>query len=82
MPGDATADRPAVRFEVEDGIAELLRPHSDIELVGQPVFRERAVPRRLSLDVAKKDGAERMPAELAAYEARSRAERERRAQRA
>ena len=48
------------------------------DLVGEPVFRERAVPRRLSLDVAKKDGAERMPAELAAYEARSREERARR----
>jgi cyclic dehypoxanthinyl futalosine synthase len=48
--------------------------------VGQPVFRERAVPRRLSLDVAKKDGAELMPAELTAYEARTRGERERRAQ--
>jgi hypothetical protein len=38
------------------------------------------VPRRLSLDVAKKDGAELMPAELAAYEARSREERARRSQ--
>ena len=50
------------------------------DLVGQPVFRERAVPRRLSLDVAKQEGAERMPAELAAYEARSREERARRSQ--
>jgi hypothetical protein len=48
------------------------------DMVGGPVFRERAVPRRLELDVAKQDGAERMPAELAAYEARSRAERDRR----
>jgi cyclic dehypoxanthinyl futalosine synthase len=52
------------------------------DLVGPPVFRERAVPRRLSLDVAKKVGAELMPAELAAYEARTRAGREQRAQRA
>ena len=50
------------------------------DLVGPPVFRERAVPRRLSLDVAKKVGAELMPAELAAYEARSREERARRSQ--
>ncbi len=52
------------------------------ELEGQPVFRERAVPRRLSLDVAKKDDADRMPAELAAYEARTRAGREQRARQA
>jgi hypothetical protein len=38
------------------------------------------VPRRLSLDVAKQDGADRMPAELAAYEARTREERARRSQ--
>ena len=35
---------------------------------------------RLSLDVAKKAGAELMPADLAAYEARSREERARRSQ--
>jgi hypothetical protein len=52
------------------------------DLVGPPVFRERAVPRRLSLDVAKKEGAALMPAELAAYEARTRAGRDQRAQRA
>ncbi|BCS34131.1 hypothetical protein TBR22_A33600 [Luteitalea sp. TBR-22] len=57
-----------------------MRRNMHYDLVGQPVFRERAVPRRLSLDVAKKDGADLMPAELAAYEARTRAERERRAQ--
>ena len=50
------------------------------DLVGEPVFRERAVPRRLSLDVAKKEGADLMPADLAAYEARSREERARRSQ--
>ena len=50
------------------------------DLVGGPVFRERAVPRRLALDVAKKDGADLMPAELDAYEARSRGERARRSQ--
>jgi cyclic dehypoxanthinyl futalosine synthase len=45
------------------------------ELLGDPVFRERAVPRRLALDVAKQEGADLMPTELAAYEARSRAAR-------
>ena len=50
------------------------------DLVGGPVFREREVPRRLALDIAKPDGAELMPAELAGYEARSRAGRAQRSQ--
>jgi len=50
------------------------------DLVGGPVFREREVPRRLALDIAKPDGAELMPAALAGYEARSRAGRAQRSQ--
>jgi len=75
-------DEVEIVRNIEDAGFTPMRRTMHYELVGQPVFRERAVPRRLSLDVAKKDGAERMPAELAAYEARSRAERERRTQRA
>ena len=41
----------------------------------EPIFRERAVPRRFGLDVAKADGAALMPAELDQYAARSRAAR-------
>jgi 2-iminoacetate synthase ThiH len=44
-------------------------------VLGDPIFRERSVPRRLALDVAKRDGDVLMPAELSAYEARSRAGR-------
>src|SRR5690606_22534113 len=54
-------------------VAKRRNMHYDV--LGDPVFRERAVPRRLSLDVAKRDGDVLMPAELAAYEARSRAGR-------
>jgi cyclic dehypoxanthinyl futalosine synthase len=51
------------------------RRNMHYEILGEPFFRERAVPRRLTLDVAKREGDELMPAELAAYEARSRAGR-------
>jgi cyclic dehypoxanthinyl futalosine synthase len=51
------------------------RRNMHYDVLGDPIFRQRAVPRRLSLDVAKREGAELMPAELAAYEARSRAAR-------
>jgi cyclic dehypoxanthinyl futalosine synthase len=48
------------------------------DILGDPIFRERAIPRRLSLDVAKADGEELMPDELSNYEARTRTGRERR----
>jgi hypothetical protein len=48
------------------------------EILGDPIFRERAIPRRLTLDVAKGEGEALMPDELAAYEARSRGARARR----
>jgi cyclic dehypoxanthinyl futalosine synthase len=48
------------------------------DILGDPIFRERAIPRRLSLDVAKADGDELMPDELSNYEARTRAGKERR----
>jgi cyclic dehypoxanthinyl futalosine synthase len=57
------------------------RRNMHYEVLGDPVFRERAVPRRLSLDVAKADDdADRMPDELAAYDARTPAARLQRAQ--
>ncbi len=73
-------DEVEIVRNIEDAGFTPMRRTMHYDLVGQPVFRERAVPRRLSLDVAKQDGAERMPAELAAYEARSREERARRSQ--
>ena len=57
------------------------RRNMHYEVLGDPVFRERAVPRRHSLDVAKADDdAERMPDELAAYDARTPAARRQRAE--
>jgi cyclic dehypoxanthinyl futalosine synthase len=54
------------------------RRNMHYEILGDPIFRERAIPRRLTLDVAKGEGEALMPDELAAYEARSRGARERR----
>ena len=51
------------------------RRNMHYEILGEPIFRERAVPRRLSLDVAKGDGDALMPDELSNYAGRSRAAR-------
>jgi cyclic dehypoxanthinyl futalosine synthase len=48
------------------------RRNMHYDILGDPIFRIRAVPRRLALDVAKDEGAELMPDELANYAARSR----------
>jgi cyclic dehypoxanthinyl futalosine synthase len=45
------------------------------EILGDPVFRERDVPRMLALAVARQDGDTSRPAELANYAARSAAEK-------
>ena len=46
------------------------------EIVGDPVFRAREVPRRFGLDVAKHEGEASIPSELASYRGRSRAARD------
>ena len=51
-------DEVEIVRNIEDAGFAPMRRTMHYDLVGQPVFRERAVPRRLSLDVAKKDGAE------------------------
>ena len=57
------------------------RRNMHYEVLGDPIFRERAVPRRLALDVAKaEDDGDRIPDELAAYDARTPAARRQRAQ--
>jgi cyclic dehypoxanthinyl futalosine synthase len=54
------------------------RRNMHYEILGDPVFRERAIPRRLSLDVAKGEGEALVPDELSGYAARSRSGRARR----
>jgi cyclic dehypoxanthinyl futalosine synthase len=46
------------------------------EILGDPIFREREVPRRFGLDVAKHEGEAFVPSELASYRGRSRAARD------
>jgi len=50
------------------------------EHLGTPVFRQREVPRTLELAVARRDGDDSIPAELARYEARSAAGKRQRGQ--
>ncbi|MBI2834249.1 MAG: dehypoxanthine futalosine cyclase [Acidobacteria bacterium] len=48
------------------------RRNMHYEILGDPVFRERAVPRILTLAVARQEQDQPVPAELAHYQARSR----------
>ncbi len=54
------------------------RRNMHYELLGDPVFRERAVPRMLELAVARTGEVDAPPPEIARYPARSRAEKVRR----
>jgi cyclic dehypoxanthinyl futalosine synthase len=51
------------------------RRNMHYEILGEPVFRERDVPRMLELAVARHDGDTSRPAELVNYAARSAAEK-------
>jgi cyclic dehypoxanthinyl futalosine synthase len=51
------------------------RRNMHYEILGDPIFRERAVPRMLELAVARSEGDASRPAELANYAARSAAEK-------
>ena len=50
------------------------------DVLGDPIFRERDVPRMLELAVARGDGQAGEAEDLRDYDARSRAARERRGQ--
>jgi hypothetical protein len=52
-----------------------MRRNMHYEILGEPMFRMRDVPRRLALDTAKREGEALIPDELGAYAARSRAAR-------
>ncbi len=54
------------------------RRNMHYELLGDPIFRERAVPRMLELAVARTGEVDAPPPEIARYPARSRAEKVRR----
>lgn len=65
---------------VEDAGFVAKRRNMHYEVLGDPIFRERAVPRMLSLATARKDGDTHVPEELKGYAARSRAGKQARAQ--
>jgi cyclic dehypoxanthinyl futalosine synthase len=58
---------------VEDAGFVAMRRNMHYEILGQPIFRERSVPRMLSLATAREDGAGGEGPELRQYPARSRA---------
>jgi cyclic dehypoxanthinyl futalosine synthase len=57
---------------VEDAGFVAKRRNMHYEVLGDPIFRERAVPRMLSLATAREEGDTSVPAELKGYPARSR----------
>jgi cyclic dehypoxanthinyl futalosine synthase len=61
---------------VEDAGFVPKRRNMHYELLGEPIFRERAVPRMLSLATARADGAAGEAADVKSYPARSRAGKE------
>jgi hypothetical protein len=51
------------------------RRNMHYEILGDPIFRERAIPRMLELSVARPDGDVSRPPEVVRYPARSAAEK-------
>ena len=69
-------DEVEIVRNIENAGFDAKRRNMHYELLGDPIFRERAVPRRLALDVAKaEDDDDRIPDELSAYDARTPAAR-------
>jgi len=73
-------DEVEIVRNIEDAGYAAKRRNMHYEILGEPIFRERSIPRLLELATARKDGDASVPVELVNYPARSRAERERRAQ--
>ena len=64
---------------IEDAGFIAKRRNMHYEILGDPIFREREVPRMLELATARADGDNTMPEELRLYPARSRTAKESRA---
>jgi cyclic dehypoxanthinyl futalosine synthase len=58
---------------IEDAGFAAKRRNMHYDVLGDPIFREREVPRMLELATAREDGDAHVPAELRLYPARSRA---------
>jgi len=72
-------DEVEIVRNIEDAGYVAKRRNMHYEILGEPVFRERNIPRLLELATARAAGDESVPVELVNYPARSRAGRERRA---
>src|ERR687892_573541 len=64
-------DEVEIVRNVEDAGFVAKRRNMHYEILGDPIFRERAVPRMLELATARADGDTTVPAELMNYPARS-----------
>src|SRR5687767_9429056 len=65
-------DEVEIVDNIEDAGFIAKRRNMHYEILGDPIFREREVPRMLSLATARVDGDTSMPEELRNYPARSR----------
>jgi cyclic dehypoxanthinyl futalosine synthase len=72
-------DEVEIVVNIEDAGFIPKRRNMHYEMLGDPIFRERDVPRMLSLATARADGDASVPEELRNYPARSRRAKERRA---
>jgi cyclic dehypoxanthinyl futalosine synthase len=65
-------DEVEIVRNIEDAGFAARRRNMHYDVLGEPIFRERAVPRMLELATARADGDTSVPEELLKYEARSR----------
>ena len=66
-------DEVEIVVNIEDAGFTPKRRNMHYEILGDPIFRDREVPRMLSLATARADGDTSVPEELRNYQARSRA---------
>ncbi|MDP1571766.1 MAG: cyclic dehypoxanthinyl futalosine synthase [Vicinamibacterales bacterium] len=72
-------DEVEIVRNIEDAGFVAVRRNMHYEVLGEPVFRQRDIPRVLALATARAEGDTSVPAELANYEARSAAAKKQRA---
>jgi len=65
-------DEAEIVRNIEDAGFAAKRRNMHYEILGDPIFREREVPRMMELATARADGDTGVPDELANYPARSR----------
>jgi hypothetical protein len=73
-------DEAEIVRNIEDAGFAARRRNMHYEILGDPIFREREVPRMLELATARADGDTTVPQELRLYPARSRTGKQSRTQ--